>query len=269
MNQIGQESATQPISIIAVHQFDFDWIGLLVDRLHAFTDLPRHELIIVNNDRTAESRLRLEELSPHARILEFPPDLKEIEWRGHDHGSGLDQAIQRASHEIIAIFDSDAHPLKPSWLPRSLELLASHALVGAQDPHQEPGICHPCFMVFRREAIKDLRMRDFRYDVGRGLCLDLRSQGRTIRSLAYRKIWPDQGFIYEGLVYHHGKGSWYNARNRSALSDAWVSKSLERKERILRGKYSPNFFESFPYRYRRMRHWVALILRRSGLYLAS
>lgn len=258
-----------PVSIITVHQFDFDWIELLVDRLRTFTDLKRHELIIVNNDRTAESRRRLEAIAPEARIFEFPPDLEEIEWRGHDHGSVLDQGIRRASNETIAVFDSDAHPLRSDWLSLSMDLLRSHVLVGAQDPYQAPGVCHPCFLFFRRRALASLEMRDFEHDVGRGLCLGLLSSGRNIRPLTYRKIWSDQGFIYEELVYHHGKGSWYNPRNRSALSDDWVQMSLERKKRILEGKYSPRPSKALPYLYRRVRHQLGDALKRVGLYRAG
>src|SRR5208337_1308530 len=136
--------------IITAHFHDFRWTELLLRRLGAGIPADSiRETLVIDQDRTPQSRARLAALDPLVRVVQYPKDERFFELLGHDHPVVLNQAIQDAQGEWVCLFDSDAHPIRAGWLSTCVGILQNHDAILAEDPCR-PGMSHPCFMLFRQ-----------------------------------------------------------------------------------------------------------------------
>ena len=147
------------ISIITAHFHDFAWIKLWAKKIQENTDENKiKEVLIINQDRSVESRNLLKQICPRSQILEYPRNEEQFLKRGHDHAAVLNLAVKEATGDYICIFDSDCHPFSPDWLPTCENLLETNEAVVALDRYRQieysTRLSHPCFMLIKKESIK-------------------------------------------------------------------------------------------------------------------
>lgn len=223
------------LTIITTHFHEFRWIETW--HRHILANTPAEairEIIVVDQDRTEESRSRLSSLDPRFRVRQFARSEPHFRAVGHDHGAVLNAVVREAQGSIVCLFDSDAYPLNPAWWPRSREMLASQdALLAAC--HDAPDLSHPCFMVFRREwTAIPLRFDDGLFekgvDTGRRIASHMRQAGARVALLQ-----PTVGFsgkwgsVYLGSIYHHGSGSFHGSDPMVRAQLTWLHRYFTHK----------------------------------------
>lgn len=234
------------ISIITAHFYDFSWIKLWARKIQDNLDENKiKEILIINQDRSVESRNMLQEICPRSRILEYPRNEEQFLKRGHDHASVLNLAVKEATGDYICIFDSDCHPFSAEWLPACEKLMETYDAVVALDKFRqiEYSTClsHPCFMVIKRTSIKyplsfDEGFPSRIYDTGRLIGQQLeRTGGKVFYAEPFTAFNNNHGEIFLDSIYHNQRGSYSGADNRLqrqlGYRDSFFSKIVLNKER--------------------------------------
>ncbi|MDF7798267.1 glycosyltransferase family A protein [Pontiellaceae bacterium B1224] len=226
------------VTILTAHFGDFDWTDFLIRRLFETVGNSASELeiLVINQDRTAESRARLEKMGA-VRVLEYPRNEKYFKVMGHDHPWVLDQALKEVGGDILVVFDCDAHPVRDDWFQElEMRLKASDAVL-AED-HVRPGFPHPCFMAFTRNAYESgisfsEGVLEEEVDTGRLIHKQLEANG-----IAYELLPPQLlfnkicGVLYAGMVYHHGSGT-FHASEEARLQEQVHALSHQIKRLVL------------------------------------
>lgn len=219
------------ISFVTTHFVDFDWTSLLVRNIRKFTPPEKiKEILIINQDRTVESRDRLLALDPSVRVVEYPRSELHFKLQLHDHAAVLNQAIRDVVGESVCVFDSDAHPLNKKWLPNCERIFEYYdAILGLQ-----PGRVidtHPCFMFFKDLDLKleiqfDEGLEAEKVDVGRRVGIQLLKQGKKVYLAASKYAFYGQcGFFYLDSIYHHQAGSYHGSSKISIRNKiGWKNK---------------------------------------------
>jgi glycosyltransferase involved in cell wall biosynthesis len=174
----------KPVSIVTVTRGSYFFVRLLVERVRAHTGGRPYEIIAVDRGSKDGTREWLE-AQPDVRVL------RRREWRrGHRHGEAAEWGAAQARHDIVAVLDSDAHPLDSSWLAQTADKLdAHHRLAGAEfrdfhkaNPHG--WYVHPFFMVFFKGDLGGdvvlRKMRGHDADTGEEATLRLLAAGRGV-----------------------------------------------------------------------------------------
>jgi hypothetical protein len=230
------------ISFVTAHFHDFQWTELLLRRIRATTPVDAiREIIVIDQDRTAESRKRLLALDPLLRVLQYPREERLFQVLGHDHPAVLNQIMAQVRGDWICLFDSDAHPTKTGWLSDCAALLNSYDAILAEDPRR-PGMSHPCFMLFQRrhaaapllfdEGLLEMPSLPGRVaeknDTGRMIRRQLVDAGQRVYLAAPTRAFDGQwGDVYLGCIYHHGSGSFKGGDDLLARQVTWRHEFFE------------------------------------------
>lgn len=217
----------QDITFITAHFRDFEWTQLLVESICQNTPLESiNEIIIIDQDRSEESRSRLQTLNSKVQVVQYPKSEPHFLITQHDHSAVLNAAIREAKGELILIFDSDAHPISINYLEIIEEKLQTYDTLLAEEPTC-PGLSHPCFMVLKQRHIglnlafdKDLFSKQV--DTGRLIGQQLEDAGEQVYLCSPKSAFSgDYGTIYLESIYHHGNGSF--KKNESDILKRQVS----------------------------------------------
>lgn len=241
------------VSIIVAHFRDFDWIELLLKKILFHTDMSFVcEILIINQDRCADSCIKLEQLHSLVRVLEYSPSNQHIKVLGHDHPAVLNLAVKEAVGSFICILDSDSHPIRSDWMNCCSKLLEKHDAILARCSASE-NLTHPCFMVFKRIHVNlpilfDEELFTNGVDTGRLV-------GRQFVKAGLRVYFADPltafsgkwGSVYLGIIYHHGHGSFHLAGPLLKSQVRWKNRYFK-QEVIAFKPYEMTFLDKVRYR---------------------
>jgi len=223
------------------------------------------EMVVINQDRTEESREELKRRIPGVRVLEYPRDEAMFQALGHDHPTSLNRALQDVRGDWVCIMDSDAHPTRVAWFERVCDLLDTHDAVLAQDSGN-PGLSHPCFMFMRaahgREGLRfDAGIPGPGADTGRLVGKQLVANGHKVYLARSRGMFGGMwGDLYLESIYHHGHGSFQFAGSRLQQQVTWRDKFY--RDRVLhKRRYQLSPIENMFVRI----HWAARGLKTVAL----
>lgn len=208
------------ISFITAHFYDFDWTTLLVKNITRFTDDQLvKEILIINQDRTVESREKLQALHPKVRVLEYPVSELHYKLQWHDHAHVLNLSLAEAVGDYVCIFDSDAHPINEKWIGLCEEIFRYYDAILALQPGRVM-LTHPCFMFMKNTDLKNILRFDEDLlekgtDVGRKVGIQLINQGKKVYMAGSRDAFHGQwGHTYLDVIYHHQSGSFRGSKER-------------------------------------------------------
>lgn len=246
------------ISFITAHFVDFDWTSLLVRNILKFTPKEKiKEILIINQDRTLKSRLRLEVLGPLVRVVEYPRSELHFKLQLHDHAAVLNRAISDVTGDFTCIFDSDAHPTNVKWLPNCEKIFEYYDTILALQPGRVIDT-HPCFMFFKKldsnlEIFFDEGLESAKIDVGRRLGTQFLKQGNKVYLADSKYAFYGQcGFFYLDSVYHHQSGSYHESEAISKRNQIDWRNRYFKKLVIEKNKYSFTALELSRYIFLRM-----------------
>lgn len=177
-----------PVSIVTVTFDTYFFLRLLVEKVRQFIGQRAYEIIVVDrgsHDGTREWCAAQKDV----RLLHVPQK------RGrHEHGEAAEKAVRLAHHKIIAILDSDAHPISNDWLHLTADRLnkqcrlAGAKVIGHHRGNPFDWYIHPHFMVFFRDDLGgDIVLRKMRgetTDTGEEATIRLLEHGKKIEA------WP-------------------------------------------------------------------------------
>lgn len=200
------------ISIITVNYNSYDFVGLLIESLYLFAEVP-YELIVIDN---SEVKQRLEH--PHVHQFFMPTNV--------GHGRGLNHGVVKSyemfpENPFLMFLDCDCHFLRPKWESAFLGMMKNYDIIGGKGPPSKP--IRPACMFMKKELgqydwADSLGYRGNRKTPG----------GYDVAIKAYYKIMADNfkiGFLTsqknrygtlngeewcingEPYVYHHWHGS--------------------------------------------------------------
>lgn len=245
----------QRISFVTTHFYDFDWTRLWLRQINRYVPSDyTYEFIVINQDRTEESRSKLQSLDTRIRVVEYSQSQSHFVVTGHDHGHVLNCVLQDVEGDYMCLFDSDAHPFSHQWLPICSELLEKNDAILSQTP-QAPELTHPCFMLFKRKVIQsglafDEGLFDRQIDTGRLVGQQLQRGGFRYHSARPEKAFGGKwGSIYLGSVYHHGHGSFKGGDDR-LRNQLTARHDFFRRIVMMRGEYSLTLPERVGYHLR-------------------
>lgn len=248
------------VSFITAHFHDFDWIQCWLDRIIHFTDYGLiREFLVVNQDRTKDSHIKLARLNKKVRVLEFPPNQRLIAKQGHDHAHVLNLAQKEAQGKFVCIMDSDCHPISSEWLGNCQAVLQDHDAIAAVDYYQYKNnsalLTHPCFIMLDHEAINfpfyfDEGLFEQNMDTGRLIGKQIEQAGRSICYAHPKKAFGARwGFIYLDSIYHHQRGSYSGGDERLKRQNDW-RQAFFKKIVVSKGRYDLTKAESFYFQFR-------------------
>jgi hypothetical protein len=237
-------------ALLTAHYGDPFWVELLLRRARgAFPQLRAENVYVIDQDRTPESTKRLHSLLGNVNVLTYPRSEPHFETTGHDHAHVLNLAVREIDADVLLLFDSDAHPLRPEVGAEVDRLLQEHdALLAANAT--EGTFSHPSFMVFgpavdRAALFFDADQLEHRVDTGRKIYEQVRDLGDRALLLrpaeAFGGLW---GTLYlDGSVYHHGSGSFASTGDPLFLRQV---ATWRREERLFRRKVARGVYELTP-----------------------
>jgi len=234
-------------ALLTTHFGDPFWVRLLLARARpAFPELRDRDIYVVDQDRTAGSGEHLRPLLGDVNVLSYPPSRPHFETTGHDHAHVLNLAVRDIDADVLMLFDSDAHPVRPDVEATVERLLADNDAVIAA--HAATGtFSHPSFMVFgpsvdRDSLYFDADQLEQRVDTGRKIFEQLQASGMRTELLRPRPsfdgLW---GTLYlDGSIYHHGSGSFGSTDDPRFLRQVATWRREERffRRKVARGVYS-------------------------------
>lgn len=230
-------------TILTAHFGDFDWTEFLLRRIfetagNGALDL---QVLVINQDRTAESRTRLEK-NGNVRVLEYPRNEEFFKAMGHDHPWVLDQALKDVTGDVLVVFDCDAHPVRDGWFVWVEKRLEATDAILAED-HVRPGSPHPCFMAFSSKAYRPgisfcEGVLDRGVDTGRLIGQQLNRNGCAFDLLPPKLLFSRIcGVMYADTIYHHGSGT-FAASEEKRLREQVHELSNDVKRHVLdEGRY--------------------------------
>jgi len=257
------------VTILTAHFGDFSWTEFLVQQIKATIDASRYtvQFLIINQDRTESAKQRIR-MFGDVDVLEYPREERFFTAAGHDHPWVLDQGLNQVSGEMLILFDSDAHPIVPDWFKRVEKLLEKYDAVLAED-HVRTGLPHPCFMAFSEKAYQSGisfcdGVLDDAEDTGRRIKHQLEENGFSCKLLGFRKTFCGaRGFIYDGMIYHHGSGT-FHASNEKRLLDQ-VHKMDQRIKQIVLDNNRYDFSFGEKWRFKLQKIWGKMSLTSRSL----
>lgn len=200
------------INIVTVNWNAYDFVGLLIESLHFFSEVP-YELIVIDN---SDQRNRLE--YPHVHQFFMPTNI--------GHGMGLNHGVEKAlqlfpENPFLMFLDCDCHILKHRWEAAFISKMKDYDLIGGKGVASKP--IRPACMFMRRElgrhdwaetpGFRGNRVTPGGYDVAikayyKIMADDYRIGFLTAQKNRYGTLngeeWCIDGVPY---VYHHWHGS--------------------------------------------------------------
>ena len=265
------------VSFITAHFHDFDWIRCWFDRIIHFTDYDLiREVLIVNQDRSKDSYIKLAQLDKKVRVLEYPPNEMFFNKQGHDHAHVLNLAQMEAQGKFVCIMDSDCHPISSDWLNKCETIFQDNDALAAVDYYQYKNssalLTHPCFIMLDREAINfplyfDEGLFERNMDTGRLIGKQIEQAGRSVYYAHPKKAFSMRwGFIYLDSIYHHERGSYSSGDERLRRQLDW-RQAFFKKIVISKKRYDLSKAESsyYQFRHRTLPKTKKKIIRLAGL----
>lgn len=254
---VNSKPSLDKISFVTTHFYDFEWTSYLIHQIYSNTDINRiYEILIINQDRTNDSRHRLMEICPKANILEFPLSEKHFIKKGHDHAFVLNEAVKNAKGDLVCIFDSDCHPFSSQWLKICDDILRNFDAIVAVDTgkyyRDKLILSHPCFMLLKSDQISlplrfDEHLFDQNFDTGRLIGQQLMDSGRKVFFACPAKGFEGRyGCIYLDSIYHHEKGSYAGGGERLLRQINWQQEYFKRII-LTKHRYSLTILETVHY----------------------
>jgi hypothetical protein len=244
-------------ALLTTHFGDPFWVQLLLRRARsAFPDLTDDDIFVIDQDRTNRSAERLKATLGPVHILRYPRSEPHFETTGHDHAHVLNLAVREIEADVLVLFDSDAHPVRPHVGARIAELLAEFDAILAANAG-EGTFSHPSFMVFGPRVNRDCLFFDAdqlerRVDTGRKIYEQLCEIGLRASLLrpisAFDGLWGT--FYLERSVYHHGSGSFEATGDPRFLRQV---ATWRREERFFRRKIAGGVYTATPFEVRLIR----------------
>jgi glycosyltransferase involved in cell wall biosynthesis len=177
---------SRPVSIVTVAYDTFFFVRLLVEKVREFTGR-EYEIILVDRG-SSDGTLEWARGQSDVRIVSVPQSVVS-----HDHGEAAEEGARLARHEIIALLDSDAHPISSHWLNRTADRLdercrlAGPKYVANHRANPHGWYVHPHFMVFLKEDLRgNIVLRKLRgedTDTGEEASIRLLDRGLGIEAL--------------------------------------------------------------------------------------
>jgi glycosyltransferase involved in cell wall biosynthesis len=211
------------VTVVTVNYNSLDKMKVLLAALERYTDDPV-DVIVLDNASEDGSREFLQTQSNIRSIL-LPVNI--------GHGFAADIGFLSASTSIVVLFDIDAFPISPGWLPAVQEPLQNGAVVAGAHIHR--AYVHPCFLALHRADFLEYKLSFA--PVGRcpspevpasGLYFDAGEAVSHVLSLAYgteaihkiprtSRVGPGAiGSVFGDVVYHN----FYSTHGRSDLGRA-------------------------------------------------
>lgn len=240
-------------ALLTTHFGDPFWVQLLLTRArNAFPDLTDADIFVIDQDRTNRSAERLRAALGPVHVLRYPRSEPHFETTGHDHAHVLNRAVREIEAEVLILFDSDAHPVRPQVGARIADLFTEFDAVVAASAY-EGTFSHPSFMAFGPQVSRDCLFFDAdqlerRVDTGRKIYEQLCSLGLRASLLrpspAFEGLWGT--FYLERSIYHHGSGSFEAAGDPRFLRQVatWRREEHFFRRKIERGVYTVRPFEA-------------------------
>ena len=147
MNAVSHRDRKPPVSVVTVAYDTHFFVRLLVEKVREFAGRD-YEIILVDRG-SRDGTLEWSGAQPDVRIVSVPQS-----GRDHDHGEAAEAGVRAARYEIVALLDSDAHPIGENWLSSTADRLDPRCrLAGpryAANHRANPygWYVHPHFMVF-------------------------------------------------------------------------------------------------------------------------
>jgi glycosyltransferase involved in cell wall biosynthesis len=204
------------VSVVTVTFDTYFFTRLLVERVRFHMGRRPYEIIVVDRgstDGTCEWMAK----QPDVRLISMPQTTA-----AHGHGEAAQKAARQAKHDIIALLDSDAHPVSPDWLDKTADRLDEHhRLAGAVFHGGHTGnpygwYIHPSFLCFFRKDAGKLvilgKKRGETTDTGEEATIRVLDAGLGIVSYPLEKSDIDAGhkdFPTVGAGVFH---AWYGTR---------------------------------------------------------
>lgn len=244
-------------ALLTTHFGDPFWVQLLLRRARtSFPDLTDADIFVIDQDRTSLSSEQLRAALGPVHILRYPRSEPHFETTGHDHAHVLNLAIREIEADVLVIFDSDAHPMRPQVGTRIADLLTEFDAIVAANA-SEGTFSHPSFMAFGPHVNRDCLFFDAdqlerRVDTGRKIYEQLCNLGLRASLLrpisAFDGLWGT--FYLDRSVYHHGSGSFEATGDPRFLRQV---ATWRREERFFRRKIERDVYTVTPFEARLIR----------------
>lgn len=234
---------TEPTyTVVSCHYGDLFWISHALTQVAALSGGRVTDAVIVDQSRSSAKELAA--LPLVSRVVTFEPDAAQIAVEGHDHPAALDRVVRETvfSTSHIIVMDSDAFPVKASWLDQLDDITL--ALVPGSKKHT-----HPCLMAFPvrlkhhvnfSEDYLERGTRKGAPDTGRRVGAQLAAAGEPVTLSEHQPAFNGYrgSFYLEGSYYHHGHGSFMAGDH--AQYKGFVSQASEKlyRRRVVQGQFS-------------------------------
>src|SRR5262245_18015561 len=108
----------RPVTIVTVTYDTYFFVRLLIERVREFVGPRDYEIVVVDRGSREGGRAWLR-AQPDVRLV------TSWQWRRtrHSHGSAAEKGVGHARYDHVVLLDSDAHPLDPTWLVRTVDQL--------------------------------------------------------------------------------------------------------------------------------------------------
>jgi glycosyltransferase involved in cell wall biosynthesis len=131
------------ISIVTVNWNAYDFVGLLIESLYLFSEVP-YELIVIDNSDPKE-HLNF----PHVHQFFMPTNI--------GHGRGLNHGVNKAyelfpNNPFLMFLDCDCHFLKHKWESAFIGKMKEFDIIGGKGPPSKP--IRPACMFMRKDIGK-------------------------------------------------------------------------------------------------------------------
>ena len=221
------------INIVTANFNTYDFLGLLIESLYLFTQVP-YEIIVVDN---SSQRIQLQD--PKVHQIFMPNNV--------GHGKGLNIGCQKAqelfpTNPYILIVDSDTHILGNNWDILLIEKMKEFDFIAGKGPPSKP-IRPACMFMKQRvgisydwcetEGYQGNRQTAGGYDVAckayYKMMLDgLRMSFLESQKSKYKTINGEDWYLdNKALFYHHWSSSWLEERQKD-FPDVDLTKDKEK-----------------------------------------
>ncbi len=226
------------ITIVTVNFNAYDFLGLLIESLYLFSEMP-YKLIVIDN-----SNQKIQLNNPNVHQFFMPTNI--------GHGRGLNHGVAKAyelfpENPFLMFVDSDCHFLKHNWESMFINKMKNYDIIGGRGPIQKP--IRPACMFMRKEI--------GRYDWSETpgyLGHRITPNGYDVACKAYFKIMADNfriGFLEPKsnrygclngeewcidntpVLYHHWHGSHLKERQVDFPNDDLIEDKTNLFQRII------------------------------------
>lgn len=108
------------VSFVVVTFDTYFFTRLLVEKIREFVGFRDYEIIVVDRG-SSDGTVEWMQAQKDVRLL-----LQPQTGHAHGHGEAAQKAAKQATHPVVVLMDSDAHPVHPKWLEWTADRLDDH-----------------------------------------------------------------------------------------------------------------------------------------------